>query len=94
MANKNNNSQPSHNAALTHNSSWKPMAYGIGSVAGVLVGLLAAHFYTQAIEQNQEPSVAGSRPKMSPLDVVSLATMLLGVIRQITDLGARNANNT
>jgi hypothetical protein len=56
------------------------------------VGLIAAHLYTQAVEQNQDSGQTGKRPQISPLDMVSLGTMTLGVIRHITDLGARSAN--
>jgi len=72
--------------------SWKPVAYGLGAVFGILVGVVAAHLYTQAVEQNQDVNQAGSRPQISPLDMISLGTMLLGVIRHITDLGARSAS--
>ena len=89
MANK---TQLAHRSAQNDNGNWKPVAYGIGTVVGIVVGLLAAHLYTQAVEQNQDVQQAGQRPQISPLDLVSLGTMMLGVIRHITDLGVRSAN--
>ena len=89
MANK---AQLARKSTQNENGNWKPAAYGIGTVVGIVVGLLAAHLYTQAVEQNQDIQQAGQRPQISPLDMVSLGTMMLGVIRQITDLGARSAN--
>jgi hypothetical protein len=64
-------------------ANWKTQTYALGGIAGVIMGLLAAYFYARASEEN------GSGPsRIKTMDALKLAVSLLGVVRQITDLGA------
>ncbi len=64
--------------------SWKSKTYMTGGLAGLIVGLLSAYLYARASE---EVNTEGGPERIKTLDGLKLAVALLGVIRQITDLG-------
>ncbi|MBN1201750.1 MAG: hypothetical protein JXJ20_07845 [Anaerolineae bacterium] len=68
------------NAAET---GWKSQAYLVGGLLGLVVGLLAAYLYARASEEN-----SGSPTRIKAVDALKLSVGVMGVIRQITDLGA------
>ncbi|MHB8625164.1 MAG: hypothetical protein ACYDBJ_07825 [Aggregatilineales bacterium] len=69
-------------------SDWKPLAYLIGGVIGIVVGLLSAHLYTRAVEENNN----GEQPELGTGDVFGLGMATLALVRHVTDLGARGTN--
>jgi high-affinity Fe2+/Pb2+ permease len=63
--------------------NWKARIYLAGGLAGLLIGLLAAYFFTRASEES------GNGPtRIKTMDALKLAVALLAIIRQITDIGA------
>ncbi len=65
--------------------SWKQHNYVIGSLAGVLVGLLAAYLFNRAAEEDIE--INGKPTPLKSGQMISLSLALLGLIRQITEMG-------
>lgn len=61
--------------------------YIIGAIFGLIVGFIAAHMYVQSVEEHN----AGVRPKLETGDALKLGITAVTVLRQITDLGARNS---
>jgi len=78
------------NLSRQNNQEWKSLAYVVGLIGGLVIGLLSAHLYTQAVEENQD----GERPKVGVGEVFMLGTAALALIRQVTDLGARNSSSS
>jgi hypothetical protein len=66
-------------------SDWKSLVYLIGAAIGVVVGLLSAHLYTRAVEENND----GERPYIQTGDVFAIGMTMLSLVRHVTDLGAR-----
>ncbi len=61
---------------------WKTKVLIIGAVIGAVVGAGAAYLMIQnAEQQNQKPSVSGG-------DGVKLGLLVLGVLRQVAELGS------
>lgn len=67
-------------------TNWKGKAYTISAGLGLAVGLLAAYLYVRAAEENG-PEIPR---QIKTMDMIGLAVALLSIIRQITDLGAKN----
>jgi hypothetical protein len=63
--------------------AWKNKVLIIGAVIGALVGAGAAYIYTQKAEDYRH------KPDFSTGDGVRLSLLLLGLVRQISDLGER-----
>ena len=68
-------------------SNWKSVVYLIGAIIGVVVGLLSAHLYARAVEENNE----GEQPHIGTGDVFALGMSMLSLVRHVTDLGARTS---
>jgi len=64
--------------------SWKTQTYILGGIAGLLIGILTAYFFARVSEEdgNSGPS------RIKTIDGLKLAVSVLGIMRQITDLGA------
>ena len=56
----------------------------IGAIAGVVAGLLAAYI---VIQRSEHENVL---PNMTPADGVKIGLGVLGVLRLVSDLGARD----
>lgn len=56
--------------------------YIVGVVGGLVAGLLGAYFYKRASEENPV-----AREKVSTMQMLSVATSLVGMLRQIAELG-------
>jgi len=65
---------------------WKMRTTLIGSVLGALAGIAAAFIFSQRSEQVGEPP---SIRKTDPGLVLAAGVTLLGLLRQIADLGER-----
>ncbi len=68
-------------------NNWKTPFYAIGAIIGLVIGFLAAHMYTQAVEENHN----GIVPQVETSDVFRLGLAAVALMRQITDLGAKDA---
>jgi len=65
-------------------SSWKTQTYIIGAAAGILFGLLSAYLYNRAAT-DYGPS--DGRNRVQTGEVLGLGLALLGIIRQVTEMG-------
>jgi len=63
-------------------SGWKVKVLIVGSLVGALTGLGAAYLIISKSQEHDEP------PKIRAGDGVRLALLLLGLVRQIGELGA------
>ncbi|NLE50950.1 MAG: hypothetical protein GX613_06035 [Chloroflexi bacterium] len=65
-------------------TSFRTRAMLVGGVVGLVVGLLAAHLYTRAAEENMrvEPG------KIGTMDAVRIGIALMAIVRQITDMAS------
>ena len=68
----------------TDKGNWKTQTYIVGAIAGLMLGMLTAYFFARVSEENgtNGPSRIGT------IDTLKLAVAVLGIIRQVTDLGA------
>lgn len=66
--------------------TWKRQAYLIGAFAGVVLGLLAAYLFVRAA--NEGDSENPGRIKTG--DAMRLTLAVLGLIRQIAELGGKD----
>jgi hypothetical protein len=63
------------------NENWKMKTLLIGAVLGTLTGLGAAYLLVNRAEQ------AETSPELSPGEGIKIGLMLLGVLRQVAQLG-------
>ena len=66
---------------MDSNESWKSRTIVIGIVLGALAGMGAAYLLVQRAERE------GRNPEMTPGEGVKLGLLVLGVLRQIAQLG-------
>lgn len=74
----------------SNNNNWKFETYVRGSVIGLMVGIIAAYLYTRAAEENllgdgEEHRTIGAS------DMVKISLTILGLVRQITDMGSSSS---
>jgi hypothetical protein len=67
------------------NDNWKLVAYLIGIMGGAVLGALAARLYTQAVASSELDH--GKRPEISTMAILGLSVSLIGIVRQIVELG-------
>lgn len=67
---------------------WQPRVYVLGGIVGLALGLLSAHLYIRSAEENP---IASATEPISPSagDAVRLGVALLGIVRTVTEWGAR-----
>jgi hypothetical protein len=70
-----------HQDPMAELESWRRKIMITGAVIGALAGLGAAYLYTQKADDPYH------RPEFSTGDGVKLGLLLLGLARQITELG-------
>ncbi len=70
---------------MENKQNWKMPIYLLGSIFGLIFGFLAAHLYTQSVEENH----GATRPKVETGDLFRLGMSGITLMRQITDLGAK-----
>jgi hypothetical protein len=63
---------------------WKMQTYLRGGLIGLMVGLIAAHLYTRAAEETNGDKLPA---RVSASDLVKVSLAILGLVRQITELG-------
>lgn len=68
------------------NSGWRPRVYAVGTVVGLALGLLTSYFYVRAVEEKGQ-DVVPETPSAG--DTIRLGVSLLGIVRTITEWGAR-----
>ena len=66
-------------------SSARTQSYLIGAAAGLVFGLLSAYLYNRAARDNGPMS--DGRNRVQTGEVIGLGLAMLGVIRQITEMG-------
>ncbi|RPI26023.1 MAG: hypothetical protein EHM70_19450 [Chloroflexota bacterium] len=75
------NLQNGDDRSITELENWKTKVIVIGAVAGAVVGVGAAYLFTQkARDPNNKPSFTSG-------DGVRLGLLLLGLLRQVAELG-------
>jgi hypothetical protein len=62
--------------------NWKPKLLLIGAVIGALTGVGAAYLMIQRAEKQ------GAKPNLSTREGVSLGMLVLGLLRQVSQLGS------
>ncbi len=68
----------------SNSDGWKTQTYIRGGMIGLLVGVFAAYLYARAAEE----SAAGNTPvRVGSSDLVKVSLGILGLVRQITELG-------
>jgi hypothetical protein len=72
------------------NDNWKFPTYLIGSAVGLVLGLLSAHFYTRTVEEAQDGNMPG---KIGTGDIFKLGLTAIGLMRSISDLGAKQPDD-
>jgi hypothetical protein len=65
-------------------SEWKMGVFIIGGLIGLLAGLVAAYFFARVTEETGSSGPA----RLKTMDMIKLAVSVLGLVRQVTDLGA------
>lgn len=65
----------------TQEEQWKTKVILVGGVVGLLTGLVAAYMLVQRAEK------AGDKPMLSSGEGVKLGLLVLGLLRQVTQLG-------
>lgn len=66
--------------------NWKFQTYLRGAIIGLVVGLIAANLYARAAEEANDSKI----PALRANDVVKLGLSILGIVRQITEIGGNN----
>jgi hypothetical protein len=61
--------------------NWKTKTLVIGAIVGAAVGVTAAYLFTQKADDYM------SRPQFRSSDGVKLGLLLLGLVRQVAELG-------
>ena len=61
----------------------KSQTYFVGSLLGLAVGFLAAYFYVRAAEESDNAE------GLKATDFVKIGLALLGLVRQITEMGSK-----
>jgi H+/Cl- antiporter ClcA len=73
------------NNELSTTTNSQTQTYVLGAVLGAIAGLLAAVLYARA---NEEERLAGGQPqKLQTGQMITLGLALLGIIRQIAEMG-------
>ena len=68
----------------TTTDQWKTQTYLVGGLAGLVLGILSAYFFARVSEENGNSGPS----RIKTIDGLKLAVAVLGIMRQITDLGA------
>jgi hypothetical protein len=63
----------------------KSPVYLVGSIVGLIIGLVGAHLYLRAAEESN----TDTRPRFETGDILRFGVTALAVMRQITEVGAR-----
>lgn len=64
----------------------KTLTYLLGAALGLGAGLVTAHLYSRAEEENHP---AGEPGRVRTMDIFRVALTAIGLMRQITEVGAR-----
>ncbi|NDJ61494.1 MAG: hypothetical protein GYB67_10230 [Chloroflexi bacterium] len=67
------------------NANWKTQAYIVGVIGGGMFGLLAAYFYTRAVEDDTDHD--GTPNRVQTGEVIGLFLAALAMLRQIAEMG-------
>ncbi len=64
----------------------KTLTYLLGAALGLGAGLVTAHLYSRAEEENHP---AGEPGRVKTMDLFKVTLTAIGLMRQITEVGAR-----
>lgn len=67
--------------------NWKTQTYVIGVLLGAAMGFLSAYLFAKEAEDNVEDD---ERPKVPPSAMLGLALSVIGVVRQISEVGKKD----
>jgi H+/Cl- antiporter ClcA len=65
---------------------WKMRVYVVGVLAGAVFGIFTSYLYARAAEEDHKGDKAEPRPP-STGELLTLGLALLGLVRQISELG-------
>lgn len=68
---------------MNPDGNWRTRTMLLGGLLGAMTGLAAAYILIQRSEDGEQP------PKIGPGEGVRLGLLLLGLLRQVTELGRR-----
>ena len=71
--------------------NWRTITYIVGAALGLVTGLVAAHMYTRAAEENGE---AGMPVRLETGDAFKIGLAALTLVRQISALGAKRPEDS
>jgi hypothetical protein len=69
---------------MNPDSNWRVRTMLLGGVLGALTGVAAAYLLIRRSEDGEQP------PKIGAGEGVRLGLLLLGLLRQVTELGSRS----
>jgi hypothetical protein len=64
--------------------NWKTQTYVLGVLLGAAMGFLSAYLFAKEAEDNAEND---ERPKVPPSAMLGLALSVIGLVRQISEVG-------
>jgi hypothetical protein len=67
---------------------WKTQTYLIGALLGAAMGFLSAYLFAKEAEDDPEND---ERPKVPPSAMLGLALSVIGVVRQISEVGRKES---
>ncbi len=65
-------------------ANWRTQAYIVGAAAGLLLGLISAYLYNRAAS---DYGPAEGQNRIQTGEVLGLGLAVLGIIRQVTEMG-------
>ncbi len=68
------------------NPNWKRNTYFIGALTGLAIGVLSAYLFARAAKENHGEE---GPPAIGTLNLIGLTLTLIGVVRQIAELGSK-----
>lgn len=74
-------SDDAREAPASGGMDWRVKALIIGGLAGALLGVGAAYLYVSSVKES------GEAPRVSPREAVTIGVTVVGLLRQIANMG-------
>ena len=71
--------------------NWKTQTYVIGVLLGAAMGFLSAYLFAKEAEDNMDDDES---PKVPPSALLGLALSVIGVVRQISEVGKKDVKES